>query len=192
MQQSDEELVRRYLQGDRHAFRELVNRHTQTIYNLAYRYTGDRMEAENIAQDTFLRVYQALPTSRTDLPFKPWILRIAVNLCRDWAKKKRPVLFSGPAGGEEGQNPDIEALVDDRSLPLDRIEAEEMAEMLRRAVMELPEPYRLVITLRYTEGLSYEEIATVREMPVNTVRTHLFRAKALLRQLLERHLGDES
>lgn len=63
--------------------------------------------------------------------------------------------------------------------------------MMRQAVMELPESYRLVITLRYTEGLSYEEIAAVREMPVNTVRTHLFRAKALLRQILERHLGDE-
>lgn len=191
MQQSDEELVRRYLQGDRYAFRELVNRYTQAIYNLAYRYTGDRMEAENIAQDTFLRVYQALPTSRTDLPFKPWILRIAVNLCRDWAKKKRPALFSGPAGGEEGQNPDIKALVDDRPLPLDRIEAQEMAEMMRQAVMELPKPYRLIITLRYTEGLSYQEIAAIRGTPVNTVRTHLFRAKALLRQILEQHLGDE-
>lgn len=69
MQQSDEELVRRYLQGDRPAFRELVSRYTQAIYNLAYRYTGDRMEAENIAQDTFLRVHRALPTSRTDLPY---------------------------------------------------------------------------------------------------------------------------
>lgn len=191
MQQSDEELVRRYLQGDTDAFHQLVNRYTQTIYNLAYRYTGDQMEAENIAQDTFLRVYQALPTSRTDLPFKPWILRIAVNLCRDWAKKKRPDLFGEPAGDKEGQHPDIEALVDDRPLPLDRIEAEEMVGMMRQAVMELPESYRLVITLRYTEGLSYQEIAAVRGMPVNTVRTHLFRAKALLRQILERHLGDE-
>ena len=192
MQRDDEELVRLHLQGDRYAFRELVDRYTRPLYNLAYRYTGDRMEAENISQETFLRVYQALPVSRLDLPFKPWLLRIAANLCRDWARKKRPDLFSHLAGEEEGQPSIIEEWVDGRPLPLDRVETQELAEMLRRAVMELPEPYRMVITLRYTEGLSYQEIATIQEIPVNTVRTHLFRAKTLLRQILERSLGGEA
>lgn len=191
MQRGDEELVRLHLQGDRDAFRELVDRYTKPIYNLAYRYTGDRMEAENIAQETFLRVYQALPVSRVDLPFKPWVLRITMNLCRDWARKQRLDLFSHLAGDEEGQPPIIEEWVDGRPLPLDRVEMQEVAEMLRRAVMELPEPYRVVITLRYTEGLSYQEIAAVQGTPVNTIRTHLFRAKALLRQALERYLKGE-
>lgn len=191
MQRGDEELVRLHLQGDRYAFRELVDRYTKPIYNLAYHYTGDRVEAENITQETFLRVYQALPVSRLDLPFKPWLLRIAANLCRDWARKQRPDLFSHLAGDEEGQPSIIEEWVDGRPLPLDRVETQELAEMLRRAVMELPEPYRVVITLRYTEGLSYQEIAVVQGAPVNTIRTHLFRAKALLRQALERYLKGE-
>lgn len=191
MQRGDEELVRLHLQGDRDAFCELVDRYTKPIYNLAYRYTGDRMEAENIAQETFLRVYQALPVSRLDLPFKPWVLRITMNLCRDWARKQRPDLFSHLAGDEEEQPPILEEWVDGRPLPLDRVEMQEVAEMLRRAVMELPEPYRVVITLRYTEGLSYQEIAAVQGAPVNTIRTHLFRAKALLRQALERYLKGE-
>lgn len=191
MPRGDEELVRLHLQGDRYAFRELVDRYTKPIYNLAYHYTGDRVEAENITQETFLRVYQALPVSRLDLPFKPWLLRIAANLCRDWARKQRPDLFSHLAGDEEGQPSIIEEWVDGRPLPLDRVETQELAEMLRRAVMELPEPYRVVITLRYTEGLSYQEIAAVQGAPVNTIRTHLFRAKALLRQALERYLKGE-
>ena len=101
MQQSDQELARLHLQGDKYAFRDLVERYTQPVYNLAYRYTGDRMEAKNITQDTFLRVYQALPTARIDLPLKPWILRITANLCRDWARKKRPSLFSEFSSNEE-------------------------------------------------------------------------------------------
>lgn len=191
MQPSDEELVRLHLQGDKYAFRDLVGRYTPSVYNLAYRYTGDRMEAENIAQDTFLRVYQALPSARIDLPLKPWILRITANLCRDWAKKKRPALFSELSSGEESQFPVIEKLTDDGPLPLDQIEADEMAEWVRRAVMELPEPYRMVITLRYTEGLSYQEIATILDLPLNTVRTHLFRSKGLLGRALERWLKGE-
>lgn len=114
-----------------------------------------------------------------------------MNLCRDWARKQRPDLFSHLAGDEEEQPPILEEWVDGRPLPLDRVEMQEVAEMLRRAVMELPEPYRVVITLRYTEGLSYQEIAAVQGAPVNTIRTHLFRAKALLRQALERYLKGE-
>jgi RNA polymerase sigma-70 factor (ECF subfamily) len=191
VEQSDEELVRLHLQGDKYAFCDLVDRYTQPVYNLAYRYTGDRMEAENIAQDTFLRVYQALPAARIDLPLKPWILRITANLCRDWARKKRPSLFNELSSDEEGQLPVIEKLTDDAPLLLDQVEAKEMAEWVRRAVMELPRPYRVVITLRYTEGLSYQEIATILGLPLNTVRTHLFRSKGLLSRALERWLEGE-
>ena len=192
MQIRDEELVSRHLRGDRSAFRHLVERYTRSIYNLAYRFTGDWAEAENITQDTFLRVYRALPNSRLDLPFRPWVFRIATNLCRDWAKKRRPVLFSALARGgddlDEHSTFTYEEISDDRPLPLEKIEDAEMAEMVRQAVMELPEHYRIAITLRYTEELSYQEIADVLDLPLNTVRTHLFRAKGLLRQVLERRL----
>ncbi|MFQ5854371.1 MAG: RNA polymerase sigma factor [Anaerolineae bacterium] len=189
MQWSDEELVGRHLRGDRLAFRKLVDRYTRSIYNLAHRFTADRAEAEDIVQETFLRVYRALPNSRLDLPFRPWLFRIAVNLCRDWTKKRRPAPFSALEVGRDGISP-YEEIPDDAPLPLDQIEAEEMKSLLAQAVAELPDPYRLAVTLRYTEGLSYQEIADALDIPLNTVRTHLFRARRLLRQTLEHRLGE--
>ncbi len=178
----DQALVRQCLRGDVSAFAELVTRYTAPIYNLAYRLTNDRAEAENITQETFLRAYAALPRSRTDLAFKPWLFQIAVNLCRDLARKKRPAAFSKLA--TEAEPAPEEAIEDESPLPLDQVEERELRQALARAVADLPEIYRAVVTLRYTEELSYEDIAAALQLPVNTVRTHLFRAKVMLRKSL--------
>jgi len=175
---SDESLVAQSLRGDAQAFAELVTRYTAPIFNLAFRLTGDCAEAENATQETFLRAYSALPRSRTDLAFKPWLFQIAVNLCRDLARKKRPTAFAEMASDEE------EAIEDESPLPLDQVETRELGQALARAVADLPEMYRAVVTLRYTEELAYEDIAAVLDLPVNTVRTHLFRAKSMLRKAL--------
>jgi len=179
----DQALVRRCLCGDVSAFAELVTRYTAPIYNLAYRLTNDRAEAENVTQETFLRAYVALPRSRTDLAFKPWLFQIAVNLCRDLARKKRPAAFSELA--TEAEPAPEEAIEDESPLPLDQVEERELRQALARAVADLPEIYRAVVTLRYTEELSYEDIATILQLPTNTVRTHLFRAKVMLRKSLD-------
>jgi len=179
---SDESLVAQSLRGDAQAFAELVTRYTAPIFNLAFRLTSDRAEAENVTQEAFLRAYTALPRSRTDLAFKPWLFQIAVNLCRDLARKKRPTAFAEMATDEEAA-PE-EAIEDESPLPLDQVETRELGQALARAVADLPEVYRVVVTLRYTEELAYEDIASVLKLPVNTVRTHLFRAKAMLRKAL--------
>jgi RNA polymerase sigma-70 factor (ECF subfamily) len=179
---SDEALVKVFLRGDAQAFAELVARYTAPIFNLAFRLTDDRAEAENATQETFLRAYSALPRSRTDLAFKPWLFQIAVNLCRDLARKKRPAAFADLA--QEDESSPEEAIEDETPLPLEQVEGRELEKALTRAVADLPEIYRAVVTLRYTEELSYEEIAAVLKLPVNTVRTHLFRAKAMLRKAL--------
>jgi RNA polymerase sigma-70 factor (ECF subfamily) len=182
MPSSDEALVKQFLRGDVSAFAELVARYTAPIFNLAFRLTDDRAEAENVTQETFLRVYAALPRSRTDLAFKPWLFQIAVNLCRDLARKKRPAAFSEL---ETANEPALEESIEDEApLPFDQLEERDLEHALARAVGGLPEIYRAVVTLRYTEELAYEEIAQVLKLPVNTVRTHLFRAKALLRKSL--------
>jgi RNA polymerase sigma-70 factor (ECF subfamily) len=179
---SDEALVKVFLRGDAQAFAELVARYTAQIFNLAFRLTDDRAEAENATQETFLRAYSALPHSRTDLAFKPWLFQIAVNLCRDLARKKRPAAFADLA--QEDESAPEEAIEDETPLPLEQVEGRELEAALTRAVADLPEIYRAVVTLRYTEELSYEEIAAVLKLPVNTVRTHLFRAKTMLRKAL--------
>jgi RNA polymerase sigma-70 factor (ECF subfamily) len=182
MPSNDETLVRQSVHGDAQAFAELVTRYTLPIYNLAYRLTNDNAEAENVTQEAFVRAYSALPHSRTDLAFKPWLFQIAVNLCRDLARKKRPAAFTELA--TESEPAPEESIEDESPLPLDQIEEHELEQALACAVAELPEVYRTVVTLRYTEELSYEDIAVVLKLPVNTVRTHLFRAKAMLRKSL--------
>jgi len=186
---SDEELVRRFVKGDHSAFETLVHRHTRSIYNLAHRFTQDAMEAENITQETFLRAFAALPTSRIDLPFKPWLLKIAVNLCRNWARRRGSILFSEIAHPAE-EEPTIELIANEDPLPLEQIEVEETVEILRQAIAMLPPAYRLAVTLRYNEGLSYAEISEALGLPLNTVRTHLFRAKLLLRSALAATWGE--
>lgn len=182
MSPDDDALVKRSLRGDASAYAELVTRYTAPIYNLAFRLTNDRAEAENVTQEAFLRAYAALPRSRTDLAWKPWLFQIAVNLCRDLARKKRPAAFSELE--TETDTALEEAIADQSPLPLDQVEERELREALTLAVSELPDLYRAVVILRYTQELSYEDMAAVLKLPVNTVRTHLFRAKSLLRKVL--------
>ncbi len=190
----DEALVQRYLRGDQKAFRSLVERHTPAVYNLAYRSTNSGEDAADITQETFRRVVEALPSSRLDLPFKPWLLRITLNLCRDWAKRRRPVSFTSLTLDHSLAEEDdlAEALPDLTPLPAELLEADETRQALDRALQSLSEGYRTVITLRYAEDLSYQEIATTLNLPLNTVRTHLARAKKALHDRLRQELGEIS
>jgi RNA polymerase sigma-70 factor (ECF subfamily) len=180
--ESDEALAARHLRGDPEAFRELVRRYMTPIYNLAWRLTRDPMEAENITQDAFLRALSALPRVSLDQPLKPWLFKIAVNLCRQWAQRKKPQFFSE---FENSEDPEIEAVPDAAALPLEQLEEQELREHVRAEVDRLPPLDQTVIVLRYVEALSYEEIAEAMDLPLNTVRTRLRRAKQKLRTALE-------
>jgi RNA polymerase sigma-70 factor, ECF subfamily len=179
---ADEELVQRHVTGDKRAFAGLVERYAGSVFNLAYQLTHDEAEAEDITQDTFLRVYRALPRSDWQRPFKPWLFTIATNLCRDWARR-RAVSFS--ALTEE-----TDELSDEEPSLIEHLEEKELHKALQHAVDSLPPAYRVVIVLRYTEGLSYEQISEALDLPLNTVRTHLSRAKQRLRAALVAELGD--
>ncbi len=189
MEPSDEVLLAQYKQGDARAFRTLMERYTAAIYNLAYRFLRDPMEAENVTQETFLRVVTALPSLRLDVPFKPYLFRIAVNLCHDLARKKRPTLFS-ELDSPDGHNP-IESLTDPTPDAWERLADAELAARVNQALLDLPVPYQTVLWLRYGEDFTYEEIAQTLGLPLNTVRTHLHRAKHHLRARLAREMTDE-
>lgn len=181
MRPTDEELVARHLRGDPGAFAELIARYTGRVFNLAYRFTGERAEADDITQESFLRAYAALPRSQPERPFKPWLFQIAVNLCRDRARRKRPVTFTELDSADEASEAWIETIPEDGLLPLEQLEVNELEAALHSALMELPEEDRLMITLRYTEELSYDEISQLVGVPAATVGTRLFRAKQRLR-----------
>lgn len=176
---TDAELVTRHLAGDPHAFSELVKRYTQAIYNVTYRYTNDAHEAENLTQETFLRAWNALPRIALDKPLKPYFVKIAVNLCHDWAAQNK--LANNTPLEAEG---DID-FPDETGDPLRAVSEQELREQVRTILELLPPLYRTVITLRYTEEMSYDEMAAALDLPINTIRTHLHRAKSRLRDLLE-------
>lgn len=176
---TDAELVAQHLAGDPGAFSELVKRYTNAIYNVAYRFTNDPHEAENLTQETFLRAWNALPRIALDKPLKPYFVKIAVNLCHDWAEQRK-IANVVPLEAESETD-----RADDASDPLLAVSDAELHARVRAKLELLAPLYRTVIALRYTEEMSYEEMALALDLPLNTVRTLLRRAKIKLRELLE-------
>lgn len=176
---ADRLLIERARKGEVEAFETLVHRYTSGLYRVVRRMASDASEAEAIVQEAFLRVWASLGRYQNDRPFFPYLVTIAVRLQRDQWRKERHVLF-----GEEGEA--LEGLLagntDD---PLAVVEEAETLQALARAVDRLPPPYRAAIALRYEAGLSYEEMAAAMNIPINTVRTYLNRAKARLRRDLQ-------
>lgn len=175
---SDRELVQQAQAGDTEAFSALVVEHQLFVYNLALRVVGNADEAEDVAQEAFVRAWLALPNFRGQAQFRTWLYRIVTNLCCSRVPRLRRDLL---AMSEEAalQIPD-ETDAD----PAFSVEAAERRKFLHQQIEALPENHRLVVSLRYQQELSYEEIASVLSLPVGTVKTGLFRARARLREAL--------
>lgn len=184
-QYSDVELASKFIAGDQEAFAELVRRYARHIYNLAYRFTRDVGEAEDLVQDVFFRVYKALPRSETpESSLKPWILRIATNLSINWVKKKKKPTFPEAKSNRELES-FIDSLPDESALPSELFEQKNLQEILQEAISRLPLKYQPVVVLRYSGELTFEEIASVLNIPVGTAKIYFFRAKKLLREFLK-------
>jgi RNA polymerase sigma-70 factor (ECF subfamily) len=170
---TDDDLIALALTGRGDAFGELVGRYERSVYHLAYRTLRDVEEAKDAVQDAWIKAYRALASFRPGAKFATWIFTICYRVCCDrLAKRKR---FSGD------EPPDI---ADPGPGPAGQFEAAEEATRLRAAIAALPEKYRVAITLFHLQGKQYEEIAAVLDLPLGTVKTHLFRAKDLLRNAL--------
>jgi RNA polymerase sigma-70 factor (ECF subfamily) len=179
-QPDDAELIGQARSGNDEAFAQLVIRHTPALYRVVRRIANDSAEAEAIVQEAFLRVWRNLQRYRTGRPFFPYLVTIAMNLARDQWRSLRRLDF-------DGLEPVLEGLADPEPGPEAQLEKAETIQTLVEAVAQLPPAYRTVIALRYDAELSYQEIAEALNLPVNTVRTHLRRAKAFLKQ----HLSNQ-
>lgn len=178
----DQELLRRSQAGDAGAFDELVRRLTPRLFRTVRRMASDTAEAEALVQEAWVRAWRALPRWRGDGEPIAWLAAIAVNLARDRWRKKAPVDFADLGEGALD-------LRDQAAGPEDVAESQEALVRLARGVQRLRPEQRAAVALRYEAGLSYDQVAEAMRIPVNTVRTHLHRAKAALRQWME--AGDE-
>ncbi len=178
MNQDEQVLVRQAQQGNTAAFEALVTMHATLVYNLAFRTLNDAQEAEDVAQEAFVRVWQGLPRFRGKSRFSTWLYRIVTNLCYNRLPRLKTELMA--LDTETAVTlPDTQAAIETDLL------SEEIKMTLHAAIDNLPESYRLLITLRHLQEMSYAEIATVTEMPLGTVKTGIFRARRLLRKKLE-------
>ena len=178
MELGESDLIRRARDGEAAAFDRLVEVHTPRLYRLARRTAPDHAEAEALVQEAWLRAWKNRKRCSADRPFFPWLAAIAMNLARDRWRQRRPLDFAD-VGDSVGFIPSDEASIEVQ------VEAGQARERLSRYVEELRPEWRMVISLRYDGGLEYAEIAAVLGIPLNTVRTHLRRARQALRERLE-------
>jgi RNA polymerase sigma-70 factor (ECF subfamily) len=175
LETGEPELIEACRRGERDAFRALFDAHKDKVYSIALRYSGDESLAMDIAQDTFLKLFSSLPDFRGDSAFSTWIYRLVVNACLD---HKRRAWRLAPLADE------LMAMLRAPGDCLDALLHSEMRSRVRAAVETLSPDMRMAVVLRYTEGLSYDEIAEVMGCSAGTVASRLNRAhKALERKL---------
>jgi RNA polymerase sigma-70 factor, ECF subfamily len=181
----DEELVRSVLAGDRDRFGELVTRYQGRLVNYLYRLVRNLDEAHDLAQEVFVRVYQALDRFDPQYRFSTWLFRVAQNAAIDLIRKRRFRLVPLTRPDEDGEGTyDLELEADDPGA-LAELESEERGQKIRRAIDGLPWEYRELILLRHYGELAYDEIAQAKGMPLGTVKNKLFRARQMLKAALE-------
>ena len=178
---SDPDLIAAVLDGSEAAFGELVDRYKDRVFRLLSRYCRDSVECEDLAQDVFLKVFRKLHTFKHDSQFFTWLYRITVNAATDHLSRagtRKLRLVEDTAVFERGDQED--------SSPTASLEAEELGQITRAIVDQLPEKFRTILVLREFEGLSYTEIADVLEIQLGTVESRLFRARQRFKDALTR------
>lgn len=182
---TDQELVRRVQAGDQTAFNLLVLKYQHRVLKLVGRFVNDAAEAEDVAQEAFLKAYRALASFRGDSAFYTWLYRIAINTAKNAlvSQRRRPVDFD-----LDLQDPDQyerQARLKEADTPEGVLLTDEIRGVVEEAMEQLPEDLRTAIVLRELEGLSYEEIAEAMDCPVGTVRSRIFRAREAIDKKLK-------
>ncbi|MBX3704050.1 MAG: RNA polymerase sigma factor RpoE [Steroidobacteraceae bacterium] len=186
-------LVRRVQKGDKAAFDALVLKYQHKVLKLVQRYVRNPAEAEDIAQEAFIKAYRALPAFRGDSAFYTWLYRIAINTAKNSlvSSRRRPVSYDLDL--QDGSQVQAHARLSDAETPEALALTDEIRRTVNEAIEALPDDLRLAIVLRELEGLSYEDIARTMECPVGTVRSRIFRAREAidrsLREVFDGGLG---
>jgi len=190
----DQQLVERVQRGDKHAFDLLVSKYQRKLGRLISRFVKDSAEAEDVTQEAFIKAYRALPGFRGESAFYTWLYRIGINTAKNYllsAKRRAPT--STQFDAEEAEGFEEASLLREVTTPENELMSKQVVGVVQASLQQLPEDLRSALTLREIEGLSYEEIASVMNCPVGTVRSRIFRAREAvaenLRPLLETSKG---
>ncbi|MBI2408539.1 MAG: sigma-70 family RNA polymerase sigma factor [Gemmatimonadetes bacterium] len=189
----DADVARLAQRGREAAFRELVRRYERPVFSLVFRMVRDSATAEDLAQDTFIKVLNHIDKYRPEFKFSSWLFKIANNVAIDHLRRRHLDTISMDGSPNAATAADIEAtsfdIADHSESALDVMEAKELGSAIERAIGSLRPEYRSCIMLRHVEGRSYEEIAATLDLPLGTVKTYIHRARHQLREALE-HLRE--
>ena len=185
---TDQEVVRHAVIGREAAYRELIRRYQRPVFSLVFRMVRDRELAEDLAQETFVKVLNAIDSYRPEYKFSSWIFKIANNAAIDHLRRRNLDTLSIDGSPHAETAEAIEAttlqLGDGQESPLDEVASRELGEQIERAINALRPAYRSCILLRHIDGRPYEEIAEILDLPLGTVKTYIHRARNELRILL--------
>jgi len=188
----DQQLVERVQRGDKQAFDLLVIKYQRKLARLLSQFIRDAAEVEDVAQETFIKAYRALPSFRGDSAFYTWLYRIGINTAKNFLVtqgRRAPTMTSAGFDSEDAENFEEGSQLREMNTPESELMSKQIAETVNQTLQELPEELRTAITLREIEGISYEEIATIMNCPIGTVRSRIFRAREIIAEKLRPLLG---
>ena len=174
---TDQQLVVRVQKGDKRAFDLLVLKYQYKVHSIVARFIRDSDEVKDVVQEAFIKAYRALPRFRGDSQFYTWLYRIAVNTAKNYlvARSRRPP--SSDVDLDDAEYYSGSEQLKDTGTPENQMYRDQLEEVINQAIIELPEDLRTAVTLREYEGLSYEDIASVMNCPVGTIRSRIFRGR---------------
>lgn len=183
----DQLLVERSKKGDRESFEQLVRLYENKVFTIAYRLMGNHADAADLAQDAFIKIYQALPNFRGDSSFSTWIYHITVNVCRDELRKRqrRPTVSLDETTGENNITYEIRSTAPG---PEEMLDQNETQVMIQQCLNTLSDDYRSILVMREIQELSYEEIAETLGCSLGTVKSRLSRARQALKEKLSKQM----
>lgn len=185
----DRELVLKVQMGDKGAFDLLVLKYQHRLVHLVNRYVKDPHEAQDVAQDAFIKAYRALGDFRGDSAFYTWLYRIAINTAKNYLLSRSRRHYDYEVDVQDAEQVEAAPQLRDIETPEDLLMNEQVVRVIREAIEALPEEMRIAITLREFDGMSYEEIAEAMDCPIGTVRSRIFRAREAIDEKLNPLLG---
>ncbi len=183
---TDEAIIELVLNGNTHIFSGLVDKYRDNVYGMAFRFTNNSSDAQDLSQEIFIKAFKNLHRFNGRSKFSTWLYRLSYNLCIDWTRsnKHRPAAVDLSEYDNE--------LAESRAGPEESLMVKQRRQALRQAIYGLKDKYRNILILFYFQGLSYEEIAGIMEIPVKTVETQLYRARKQLKKSFSyEYEGDE-